>query len=414
MKPSPTPLSRRDFLRLTAAATAGLAWWTLPGWLHAAASLAPSSRKKTLVVLFQRGAADGLNIVVPFSDPFYRKARPTIHLGEPGADRGVLDLDGRFGLHPRLSPLMPLWKEGRFAVVHAVGSPEETRSHFDAQDNMETGTPGIAGTPDGWLNRALSTLPPAGSDPLSAVALSDRLPRILRGDYPVAAIPNAENYEFAMGSQGPEVIESLYGGSMDGLLAGAGRQAGESVKRLRDLLKDVPPGADAAYSQSGLGRSLRDMARLIKAGAGLRVGFLDVGGWDNHYEEGSTEGYLGTALGDLGQNLAAFFSDLDEKARDVTLVTLTEFGRALNENGARGTDHGHGSVMFLIGGPVKGGKVYGRWPGLEPENLFENRDLQVTTDFRTVFAEVLRKHLGLSAQQAVFPGFTPDLPLGLL
>ena len=408
-------LTRRDFLRLSAITTAGLALWSMPGWLQAAAALSPSSRRKTLVVLFQRGAADGLNIVAPFVDPLYQKARPTIALGEPGSSNGVLDLDGHFGLHPHLSPLMPLWKNRQMAIVHSAGSPDGSRSHFDAQDNMETGTPGISTTPDGWLNRALRTFHEKSPNPLSAVALTNRLPRILRGDYPVAAMNSANSYDISMGSNSADDLESLYGGSMDSLLAAAGRQTGESLKRVKDLLKNAPAKSPfAQYTQSEFGQRFADLAKLIKAEAGLKVGFLDVGGWDHHYEEGSVNGYMGYVLNDFGPNLGAFFTDLGDKARDVVLVSMTEFGRTLNENGAHGTDHGHGSVMFLIGASVKGGKVYGKWPGLEPESLFEGRDLQVTTDFRQVYSEALAKHLGVEQLTGVFPSYKSSSHLGFL
>lgn len=292
--------------------------------------------------------------------------------------------------------------------------PMGSRSHFDAQDNMETGTPGISTTPDGWLNRALATTG-KNTDPLTAVALTARLPRILRGDYPVSAMTSAGGYDFSMGAQESDTIASLYGGNPDPMLSIAGKETSDSVKLVESLLKNAPsPLASANYSQSDLGRRFSDLAKLIKAGAGVKVGFLDVGGWDNHYEEGSIQGYLSYALKDYGQNIAAFFTDLDDKAQDVILVTMTEFGRTLNENGARGTDHGHGSVMFVMGGAVKGRKVYGRWPGLEPENLYEARDLQVTTDFRQVHLEVLQKHLKITHHSSVFPGFNPVTNLGFL
>jgi len=399
-------LSRREFLRLSSMATAGLALYAMPSWLRAAA-LNASTKDKTLVVVFQRGAADGLNIVAPFADSLYQAARPTIALKEPGQTAGVLDLDGKFGLHPTLAPLMPLWNNRQMAIVHAVGSPDPSRSHFDAQDNMETGTPGVNTTPDGWLNRALATKG-KNSNPLSAVALTARLPRILRGDYPVSAMENAGGYDFSMGSMEADTISSLYGTSVDPTLANAGKETSDSVKLVESLLKNAPaPSVDANYSQSDLGRRFSDLAKLIKVNAGVKVGFLDVGGWDNHYEEGAIQGYLSYALGDYGRNLAAFFADLGDKAADVVLVTMTEFGRTLNENGARGTDHGHGSIMFVMGGKVKGKKVYGKWPGLEPENLYEQRDLQVTTDFRQVHLEVLQKHLGINHHSDVFPGFDP-------
>ncbi len=413
MKNKEKSLTRRDFLKAGGLATAGLAVYAMPSWLRAAA-LSANSHDKTLVVLFQRGAADGLNIVVPFADPLYQHARPTISLKEPGKDAGVLDLDGKFGLHPTLSTLMPLWKNGQMAIIHAAGSPDGSRSHFDAQDNMETGTPGVSTTLDGWLNRALSTTL-KNADPLTAVALTARLPLILRGNYPVSAMTSANGYDFSMGAQESDTIASLYEGYPESMVSNAGKETCDSVKLVQSLLKNAPISlASANYSQSELGHRFSDLAKLIKAGAGVKVGFLDVGGWDNHYEEGSIQGYLSYALKDFGQNIAAFFKDLDEKTKDVILVSMTEFGRTLNENGARGTDHGHGSVMFVIGGPVKGGKIYGRWPGLEPENLYEARDLQVTTDFRQVHLEVLQKHLRITHHSSVFPGFNPGSNLGLV
>ncbi len=405
-------LSRRDFLKISGTAAAGLAFHSLPRWAWAAASAAPSSSSKVLVVLFQRGAADGLNIVVPFNDPIYRKSRPTIALGLPGQDKGVLDLDGQFGLHPAMTPLLPLWKSGQFAVVQAAGSPDGTRSHFDAQDNMETGTPGIKTTPDGLLNRSMQDLPKRPKSSLAAVAVSPRLPRILRGDFPVTTFTNMQSYRFFGGPGEEATFEQMYEQSIDQLLSGAGKETRDSVDALQKILGDGAQKAeDVGYPKSKESQGFFQLARIIKAKAGLKVGFVDIGGWDDHVQE---ENRLQKGLADLGGAIAAFYRDLGDQANDVLLVSMTEFGRTLVENGNRGTDHGHASVMMLFGGGVKGGKVYGRWPGLEPENLFENRDLQVTTDFRQVLSEALSGHLGIQDQTQIFPAFQAGTPVGFL
>jgi uncharacterized protein (DUF1501 family) len=402
-------LSRRDFIKVSGVLATSVAFHAMPKWVFAAAS-SPSLSGKTLVVLFQRGAADGLNIVVPFKDPIYRNSRPTIGLGEPGQDKGVLDLDGQFGLHPALEPLMPLWKSGNFALIQAAGSPDGTRSHFDAQDNMETGTPGIKVTADGWLNRALQTLPKLPKNSLAAVAVSPRLPRILRGDYPVTTFSNLQNYKFYGGADEEASFDAMYEQSIDSLLSGAGKETRLSVDILQKVLVEGPQQAeDAGYPKSKESQSFFQLARVIKAKIGLKVGFVDIGGWDDHVQE---ENRLQKGLTDLGGAMAAFYKDLGDQAGDVLLVSMTEFGRTIQENGNRGTDHGHASVMMLMGGGVKGGKVYGRWPGLQPENLFEGRDLQVTTDFRQVLTETLNNHLGIADVSGIFPGFQPGIQLG--
>lgn len=409
-QPNQIRLSRRDFLKVTGTVAAGLAFHTLPQWAWAVATAAPVSNDKVLIVLFQRGAADGLNIVVPFNDPIYRKNRPTIALGLPGQDKGVLDLDGHFGLHPSMEPLLPLWKSGQFAVVQAVGSPEGTRSHFDAQDNMETGTPGVKTTPDGWLNRSLLSFPKRPKSSLAAVAVTPRLPRILRGEFPVTTFTNMQSYKFFGGMGEETTFDAMYEESIDKLLSGAGKETRDSVDALQKILGDGPQKAeDAGYPKSKESQSFFQLARIIKAKAGLRVGFVDIGGWDDHIQE---ENRLQKGLADLSGAIAAFYKDLGDQANDVLLVSMTEFGRTLVENGNRGTDHGHASVMMLFGGGVRGGKVYGRWPGLEPENLFEGRDLQVTTDFRQVLSEVLSGHLGISDTSSIFPNFQQGTSTG--
>lgn len=407
----PFRLSRRDFLKVTSTLVAGVVFH-VPRWAWAAASAVPSRSGKVLIVLFQRGAADGLNIVVPFKDPIYQKSRPTIGLGAPGQDKGVLDLDGTFGFHPALAELMPLWKSGELGLVHAVGCPEGTRSHFDAQDNMETGTPGVKTTPDGWLNRSLQLFSKRPSSSLTAVAVTPRLPRILRGDFPVTSFTNMRGYRFFGGVGEEATFEKMYEQSIDSLLSGEGRETRDSVDSLQKILGDGSERPeDAGYPKSKESQSFFQLAKIIKAKAGLRVGFVDIGGWDDHVQE---ENRLQRGLTDLGGALAAFYKDLGDQAGDVLLVSMTEFGRTLQENGDRGTDHGHASVMMLLGGGVKGGKVYGRWPGLEPENLFEGRDLQITTDFRQVLSEALSNHLGIQNQGTIFPGFAPGTPLAFV
>jgi uncharacterized protein (DUF1501 family) len=399
-------LTRRQFLTMGGFAAVSLG---LPRWARAAADAAKSSGK-TLVVVLQRGAMDGLNVVVPFQDAVYRKARPTIALLPPGKSGGVLDLDGTFGLHPALAPLMPLYKQGRIAFVQAAGSPDGTRSHFDAQDYLESGTPGFKTTEDGWLNRAL-TAKKLARDPLAGVAIVPRLPRILRGGFPVAALNRADELKNAPLENS---LEALYEGAVDALLSGAAHDLGEARKRL-DVIQKAAPDAPqvAGYPKAKIGRDLFELARILKAGVGTRVGLVEVGGWDHHFNEGGAEGQLAKRLEELGGAIAAFYEDLGSRAQDVVLLTMTEFGRTVEENGNGGTDHGHASVMMLVGGSVKGGRVYGRWPGLDPKARFESRDLEVTTDFRRVAGEAAAKHLGLSDLSSVFPG-GPWPGLGLI
>jgi len=388
-------LSRRDFLTLGGFAAVSLG---LPRWARAAAEAATVGSDKTVVIILQRGAMDGLNVVVPFADATYRRARPTLALRAPGAEGGVLDLDGNFGLHPSLAPLLPLYKDGNVAFVQAAGSPDGTRSHFDAQDYLESGTPGVKLTEDGWLNRALAARRLA-RDPLAAVAIAPRLPLILRGECPVTAISGVDQLKTGR-MEGD--LESLYDSAVDELLSGAARDLGEARRRLDGLSRAKPNAhVEAGYPKARLGRDLFELARVLKAGLGTRVGFVEVGGWDHHQNEAQR---LQKSLGDLGGAIAAFHRDLGSRAQDVLVLTMTEFGRTIEENGDGGTDHGHASVMMLVGGRIKGGRVHGRWPGLDPKARFESRDLEVTTDYRRVAGELLTKHLGVGDLSAVFPG----------
>lgn len=382
----------------------------IPTWLSRAvyAAEAPGERKKIFIAIFQRGAVDGLNMVIPHAEPAYYRLRPTIAIPRPdGADASAIDLDSRFGLHPALKALKPLWDAKQLAIVEAVGSPDPTRSHFDAQDYMESGTPGLKATPDGWLNRAM--LKEAQPSPVRAVSLSPDLPRSLRGPKKAVAIGNINDFQIK-DAQAAAMFQSLYGSSSDQVLNGTARETFEAAKMMKSLEKSpYVPANGAQYPKGRLGASLQQIARLIKANVGLEVAFTDVGGWDTHVNEVGArphEGQLANLLREFGEALAAFSLDLGDRMADVTIATMSEFGRTARENGNRGTDHGHANTMFLLGGSVRGGKVYGEWPGLEREQLYEGRDLNVTTDFRAVLSELVSKQLGNRELSTVFPGFT--------
>ncbi|HEY2015491.1 MAG TPA: DUF1501 domain-containing protein [Bryobacteraceae bacterium] len=401
-------LTRRIFLRGSAMVMAGAG--SLPFWLGRAAA-ATQGKRKILVAIFQRGAADGLNVVVPFAEKRYYELRPTIGIAAPGgsnAFNSAIDLDGHFGLNPSLQPLKPLWDRKMLAIVEATGSPDPSKSHFDAQDYMESGTPGVKG--DGWLNRALG---PAGPDtsPLRAIALSTTLPRTLQGDRSAVAVSDMQ--QFRASEDTASILESMYASSPDRQLAGVGKDAFAAVKMIQTLNRTpYNPSGGAQYGPGGdLGRSLQQVARLIKADAGVEAAFAEIGGWDHHENE---PGQLNNVLRQFGNALAAFCTDMGDRMEDIVLVTMSEFGRTAQENGNNGTDHGHGDLMFVLGGAVRGGKVYGKWPGLEKEQLYEGRDLAVTTDFRAVLSELVAGHLGTTSLAQVFPGYQTGEPLGLL
>jgi uncharacterized protein (DUF1501 family) len=383
---------------------------------------APSGQGgKILIVLFQRGAADALNMVVPHGDPDYYALRPTIAIPRPGArDAATIDLDGFFGLHPALSPLRPLWERGMLAPIHAVGSPSATRSHFDAQDYMESGTPDLKGTPDGWLNRYLAArgtcaeCDAKAAIPFRAVTMTPQTPRILAGPAPVIAMSSLDDFTIRATGSDVERLEALYRTGRADIIHGAGAETFDAVKMLRAANPQrYQPENGAVYPRSQFGQRLLQIAQLIKAGVGLEVAFADVGGWDTHVNQGGATGQLANRLDDLADAIAALVADLGDRMGDVAILTMTEFGRMARQNGNGGTDHGHAGAMFVIGGSVKGGKVYGRWPGLAREQLYEGRDLALTTDFRAVFGEVVRSHLGAVDASAIFPGFANRGQLGL-
>jgi uncharacterized protein (DUF1501 family) len=384
--------------------------------VRAAAAADGAKRRRTLVVVLQRGAADAINIVVPHGERAYYDARRTIAVAEPrrsGAE-SVLDLDSHFGLHPALEPLFPLYQDGRLAVVHAVGSPDPTRSHFDAQDFLESGTPGRKATEDGWLNRHLQAEGAAAASPLRAVALTPTLPRTLQGRAPAVAMASVRDFRLHAGGETAVArgFEDMYAGAVQGALHSAGREAFDAMEALRaaDLSGSAggAGGPREARGLPGLAEGLLQVARLVKADVGVEVAFLETSGWDHHAAEGGATGQLSGRLRDFGASLAAFYRELGPRGDDVVTVTLTEFGRTVRENGNRGTDHGHGSVAFVMGGSARGGRVHGRWPGLRPSDLYEGRDLAVTTDFRDLLGELLARHLGASDLASVFPGHACD------
>src|SRR5687768_16946438 len=361
-------------------------------------------------------------MVVPHGDAEYYALRPTIAIPRPGARAdAAIDLDGFFGLHPALAPLQPLWQRGLLAPVHAVGSPSATRSHFDAQDYMESGTPDLKNTPDGWLNRYLAARGTCAEceakpvTPFRAVTMTEQTPRILAGPAPVIAMSSLNDFTIRAAGSDAERLEALYRTGRADIVHGAGAETFDAVKMLRAANPQrYRPENGAEYPRSQFGQRLLQIAQLIKADVGLEVAFADVGGWDTHVNQGGATGQLANRLGDFGAAIAALVTDLGDRMDDVVILTMSEFGRMARQNGNGGTDHGHAGVMFALGGSVRGGRVHGRWPGLARESLFEGRDLALTTDFRTVFSEVATSHLGALESARLFPGFESASPLGLM
>jgi uncharacterized protein (DUF1501 family) len=402
--------SRRVFMK-----SGGLALLSLgfaPSFLARTVEAA-GSRKKLLIAIFQRGAVDGLNMVVPYGEADYFRLRPSIAVARPGTDAGAIDLDGFFGLHPRMQALKPLWDDKTLAIVHAAGSPANTRSHFDAQDYMESATPGVKSTRDGWLNRYLQAGDAAGS-PLRGIAVARTMPRSLQGRAPSLAIGSMAEFGVRGDAATRRLFEAAYARPGDALLGGTGGDAFEAIRTLQASAAQAPTTVE--YPRSPFGQALREVARLARADVGLEVAFAETGNWDHHANEGGATGLLATRLEDFSRSLAALVADLGDRLADTVIVTMSEFGRTVAENGTRGTDHGHGNAMLVIGGAVRGGRVYGRWPGLAAGDRHEGRDLAVTTDFRDVFSEIVTSHLGASgtALQAVFPGFARSQALGLV
>ncbi|WP_263409364.1 DUF1501 domain-containing protein [Terriglobus tenax] len=399
-------ITRRGFMKGGALALVGTS--TIPAFLTRSVMAevnTAAANKKKLVVLFQRGAADGLNIVVPYKEKNYYAMRPSLAI----KPEQVLDLDGFFGLHPSMAAFKPLYEQGHLAVVHATGSPDTTRSHFDAQDFMESGTPGLKATQDGWLNRALQEeLLRGQSSPFRAVALGGQVPRTLQGKLPAIAISNLQ--DFSVGGRGPNpspmsnAFQQMYADSVDAVLHGTGQETFEAVKMLKSAdPAHYTPANGAVYPNTPFGNSMKQIAQLLKANLGVEAAFADIGDWDTHQNQGNINGRLANRLKEFSESIAAFWKDMGDDTENITLVTMSEFGRTARQNGTGGTDHGHGNVMFVLGGQVKGGKVYCKWPGLENEQLNEGRDLAITTDFRRVLGEAAYKTLGAKDLKLVFP-----------
>ena len=400
-------VSRRGFMKGGALALVGTS--VIPSFLTRsvmAEVTTVAANKKKLVVIFQRGAADGLNVVVPYREKNYYAMRPSIAIKQ----NEVLDLDGFFGLHPQLASFKPLYEQGHLAIIHAAGSTDTTRSHFDAQDYMESGTPGVKVTEDGWLNRALQDERISGKpSAFRAVALGTQVPRTLQGKLPAIAIANLN--DFSVAGKGPQTtpisnaFQAMYDESTDAVLHGTGQETFEAVKMLKsaDPAK-YKPADGVVYPNTGFGNSLKQIAQLMKANLGVEAAFSDIGGWDTHQNQGAANGQLANRLKEFSDSIAAFWKDMGPDAENITLVTMSEFGRTARQNGTGGTDHGHANVMFVLGGTVKGGKVYGKWPGLDNAQLNEGRDLTVTTDFRRVLGEAAYKTLGARDMEKVFPG----------
>ena len=409
-------VTRRFFLKSSGIAMASLA--APPSFLKRTAlaqTLAATGKDRPIIIaIFQRGAMDGISAVIPFGDKNYYTVRPQIAVPQPknGNADGAIDLDGYFGLHPTLAPFKPIYDEGHLAIVHAVGSPDNTRSHFDAQDYMEAATPGNKGTADGWLNRYMQAKKDAKATPFRAVSFTANLPRTLLGPAPAIAMTNISDFGVRAGQGNAQVakgFEELYSQGLSDVLHGTGKEAFEAVKMLKKANPAQYTAANGAnYPRSQFGQALLQIAQLIKSDLGVEVAFTDVGGWDTHANQGSSRGQLANRLQDFSQGIAALHKDLGDRMRNVVILTMTEFGRTIRQNGSGGTDHGHASVAFALGGPVQGGKVYGKWPGLAIEQLYEGRDLALTTDFRDVFSEIASRHLGASNLSAIFPGFSPS------
>jgi uncharacterized protein (DUF1501 family) len=412
-------MDRRYFLKSSGIGLASFGFMAAaPEFLHqfAAAQTAANGygKKRVLVTIFQRGAVDGLNMIVPFGDGNYYELRRSIAIKKPNEAGGAIDLDGYFGLHPAMKPLETFWKNKQLGIVTAAGSPDNTRSHFDAQDYMESGTPGNKGTRDGWLNRVIQAKGEKDASPFRAVSMTQVLPRSLYGKAPSIAMTNLADFAIKAGTYTVDLkggFEGIYQQQVNDTLRSTGKETFEAVNFLKEANPaQYAPENGAVYPNSELGRSLRQIAQLIKAGVGLEVAFAESKGWDTHTNQGlannPSAGQLANLLRDFAGSIAAFATDLGKRMDDVVLITMSEFGRTARENGSRGTDHGHGNSMLVLGNAVRGGKVYGQWRGLASDKLYEGRDLDVTTDFRDVFAEAAYKHMGTRDLAKLFPNYS--------
>jgi uncharacterized protein (DUF1501 family) len=401
-------MQRRDFIKLSAA-SAGIS--LLPIGSRGWAASNPNGAPRRLVVVLLRGAVDGLNVVVPHGEAGYYAARPTIAVPPPGQAGGALDLDGHFGMHPAMAALLPLWQERSLAFIHAAGSPDPTRSHFDAQDYIETGTPGHRSTRDGWMNRLLAQLPGPPA-PTSAIAFGATIPRMLSGRASVANVATGRGANRPMPIDRPVInaaFDQLYTGS-DALSRAYREGVRMRSQLLAELQDDMIQADNGAPSPVGFATDTQHLAELVAKDRAIELAFFDLGGWDTHVNQGASEGQLAGHLRPLAEGLAVLPKALGPAYDETVIVVISEFGRTVRENGNRGTDHGHGNVIWVMGGAVAGGRVYGAWPGLTETTLYQGRDLAVTTDFRSALGAILRHHLRLEtpALDAVFPGAPPQ------
>ncbi len=397
-------MKRRNFLTAASLATGGM---LLPigcnSWVAQPNTNQPHNRKR-LVVVFLRGAVDGLNIVIPHQAAEYYEARPTIAVPYPKQPNGTIDLDGFFGLHPQLKELIPFWQNKQLAFVHASGSPVLERSHFQAQDYLENGTPGVKNTPDGWLNRLLAQLPQ--DTPTQAINVGVTTPYILKGKMAIASLKPGKNSAAPIATDRPLIraaFSKLYSGS-DPL-----SKAYQTGSKARDIItaelgQEMIEASRGAKSVNAFVDDAAEVAKLMIGNAKTQLAFMEIGGWDSHVNQNPL---LDRLLPSLGEGLATLAHGLKPILTDTVIVVMSEFGRTVRENGNKGTDHGYGNVMWLLGGAVRGGNVYGEWLGLDPSALYQNRDLSITTDFREVFSSILQQHLSVPGDRLnqVFPNF---------
>ncbi|MCX6337118.1 MAG: DUF1501 domain-containing protein [Bacteroidetes bacterium] len=406
-------IERRAFMKSGALALFTSGFGGLPSFIAQAANsnkiIQPYKKNKTLVCIFQRGAMDGLMTVSPYADNNLKTLRPSLYMSPSEKEGGLIDLDGKFGLHPAMAALSGYFTDKQMAIVHGVGSPNNTRSHFDAQDYMEAGTPYNKGTASGWLNRAVGLMGHEVS-PFRAVSLTNSLPRSLYGNNEALAISNlqdfaiqARNTPITMNSASKS-FEQLYDQTSSSLLSKTGKESFDALKMLNiNTLKNYQPAKEVVYPTSALGNALKQIAVLIKMNLGLEVAFAESGGWDTHVNQGTTNGTLARNLKDFSDSIAAFWKDLSAYQDDVTVMTMTEFGRTAHQNGTGGTDHGRASCLFVLGNDVQGGKVYQNLKSLAKEDLEDGRDLPVSTDFRSVFSAVANRHLSINDNKILFP-----------
>lgn len=408
--------SRRGFIKAGGLALFGIGMGGIPAFLAEAVAgtkpLGLFNRKKILVCIFQRGAMDGLMAVTPFTDEYLKAARPGLFMSAAKGGKNVplIDLDGRFGLHPSMSAFEQAFRDKRMGIVHGIGSPNNTRSHFDAQDYMESGTPFKKGTESGWLNRAVGLLGHDGATPFQGVSLTSSLPRSFYGEHPAVAISNLQDFNIQMrgnvkgANMAARSFEELYDQTSSGLLKDTGKESFEAIKMLQKTdTKNYKPSNNAVYPNTALGNSLKQIAQLIKMNVGMEVAFAESGGWDTHFNQGTDTGIFARNVNDLSNSMMAFWTDMGTLQDDVTVMTMTEFGRTVKQNGTGGTDHGRASCNFILGNGVNGGLVHGSVQPMAVENLEDGRDLAVTTDFRSVFSEVADKHLNLHNDKVLFP-----------